>query len=109
MAFPTAVNPQITDVVTQTNAKVVGQAPAAAIGLIYQSMARSTGILFQNAVSAQQQQNTLARAATHQGLMQTYVDETAASAPDVPQLARGDSADNFNSLLTVLKSFNTAN
>ncbi|AZR22196.1 RebB family R body protein [Xanthomonas vasicola] len=107
MAFPTAVNPQITDAVTQTNVKVVGQAPAAAIGLIYQSMARSTGILVSEC-SLCTTAEYVGAAATHQGLMQTYVDETAASAADVPKLARGDSADNLKSLLTVLKSFNTA-
>ncbi|MBD1483492.1 R body protein RebB-like protein, partial [Xanthomonas citri pv. citri] len=58
MAFPTAVNPQITDAVTQTNVKVVGEAPAVAMSSIYQSMAHSSGILFQNAVAAQQQQDT---------------------------------------------------
>ncbi|VEB41493.1 Killing trait [Chromobacterium violaceum] len=52
MAFPTAVNSQITDAVTQSNVKVVGEAPAMAMGSIYQSLAHSTGILFENAVSA---------------------------------------------------------
>ena len=60
MSFPTAVNDQITDAVTQSNVKVVGEAPAMALGTIYQTMAHSTGILFENAVSAQQQQNALA-------------------------------------------------
>ncbi|WP_170869465.1 RebB family R body protein, partial [Pseudomonas aeruginosa] len=63
MSFPTAVNDQITDAVTQSNVKVVGEAPAMALGTIYQTMAHSTGILFENAVSAQQQQNALALAA----------------------------------------------
>ncbi|KLB14280.1 RebB family R body protein, partial [Xanthomonas hortorum] len=61
MAFPTAVNDQITDAVTQSNVKVIGEAPAMAMGTIYQSMAHSSGILFANAVAAQQQQNTLAQ------------------------------------------------
>ncbi|MCR3859464.1 RebB family R body protein, partial [Pseudomonas aeruginosa] len=52
MSFPTAVNDQITDAVTQSNVKVVGEAPAMALGTIYQTMAHSTGILFENAVSA---------------------------------------------------------
>ncbi|MBC2659443.1 RebB family R body protein, partial [Pseudomonas sp. MSSRFD41] len=66
------VNEQITDAVTQTNVKVVAEAPAMAMGTIYQSMAQATAILFQNSVSAQQQQNTLAQAATNQGVMQIY-------------------------------------
>ncbi|HHN3531815.1 TPA: RebB family R body protein, partial [Pseudomonas aeruginosa] len=35
MSFPTAVNDQITDAVTQSNVKVVGEAPAMALGTIY--------------------------------------------------------------------------
>ena len=42
MAFPTAVNDHITDAVTQTNVKVIGEAPAMAMGTIYQSMAHAT-------------------------------------------------------------------
>ncbi|MBB3848935.1 hypothetical protein FHT14_002390 [Xanthomonas arboricola] len=61
MAFPTSVNNQINDAVTQSNVKVIGEAPAMAMGTIYQSMAHSTGILFQNAVSVQQQQTPCRR------------------------------------------------
>ncbi|WP_255252143.1 RebB family R body protein, partial [Pseudomonas aeruginosa] len=78
MSFPTAVNDQITDAVTQSNVKVVGEAPAMALGTIYQTMAHSTGILFENAVSAQQQQNALALAASNMGVMQIYSLDTAA-------------------------------
>uniref|UniRef100_UPI003892B133 RebB family R body protein n=1 Tax=Pseudomonas aeruginosa TaxID=287 RepID=UPI003892B133 len=69
MSFPTAVNDQITDAVPQSHVKVVGEAPAMALGTIYQNMAHSTGILFENAVSAPQQQNALALAAPHMGVM----------------------------------------
>ncbi len=55
MALPTPVNGQITDAVTQTNVKVVAEAPAMAMGAIYQSLAHSTGILYENATSSQQQ------------------------------------------------------
>jgi Killing trait len=55
MAIPTPVNGQITDSVTQANVKVVADAPAMAMGAIYQSLAHSTGILYENAASAQQQ------------------------------------------------------
>lgn len=79
MSFPTAVNDQITDAITQSNVKVVGEAPAYAMGSIYQSYAHSTGILFENAVAAQQQQNTLMQAAVNQGVMQIYSLDTAAA------------------------------
>ncbi|PPT19973.1 RebB family R body protein [Xanthomonas arboricola] len=107
MAFPTSVNDQITDAVTQSNVKVIGEAPAMAMGTIYQSMAHSTDILFQNAVSAQQQQNTLPQAATNQGVMQIYSLDTTASAADVEKITQASVADNLTSLLTVLNAFNT--
>ena len=72
MAFPTAVNDQITDALTQSNVKVIGEAPAFAMGTIYQSIAHSTRILFENAVAAQQRQNILQQAAANQGVMQIY-------------------------------------
>ncbi len=80
MAFPTSVNDQITDAVTQANVKVVGEAPAVAMGTLYQALANSTGILYQNAVAAQQQQNTLAIAAMSRGIVQIYSAGTSADA-----------------------------
>ncbi|AOK28085.1 R body protein RebB-like protein [Burkholderia singularis] len=105
MTFPTTVNDQITDAVTQSNVKVVAESPAMALGSIYQTMAHSTGILFQNAVSAQQQQNTLAQAAANMGLMQIYSVDTTAGAAATEKVAQGGIADNLTSLLTVLQSF----
>lgn len=105
MAFPTAVNDQITDAVTQANVKVVGEAPAMAMGSIYQSMAHSTGILYQNAVSAQQQQNTLAQAASNQGVMQIYSVDTSAAATATNKVEQNGVQDNLTSLMTVLQSF----
>lgn len=63
----TKVNEQITDSVTQANVKVVGESPAMALGNVYQTAAHSTGLMFQNAVNAQNQQNILAQAAGNQG------------------------------------------
>lgn len=105
MAFPTAVNDQITDAVTQSNVKVIGEAPAFAMGALYQSLAHSTGILFENAVAAQQQQNTLAQAATTQGIMQIYSLDTTAAAGATDKVAQTGVADNLSSLLTVLNAF----
>ncbi len=64
MAEPTAVNGQITDAVTQANVKVLGDAPAMAMGAVYQALAHSQGIMFENAASNQQQSNLLAQAIT---------------------------------------------
>ena len=105
MAFPTSVNDQITDAVTQSNVKVIGESPAMAMGSIYQTMAHSTGILFENAVSAQQQQNTLALAAANQGVLQIYSVDSTAAAGATEKVAQTGVSDNLTSLLTVLNAF----
>ena len=105
MAFPTAVNDQVTDAVTQSNVKVLGEAPAFAMGSMYQSLAHSTGILFENAVSAQQQQNSLSLAAANQGVMQIYALDTTAAAGASEKVAHTGVSDNLTSLLTVLNAF----
>jgi hypothetical protein len=64
VAFPTSVNDQITDAVTQSNVKVVSDAPAQALGSLYQACAQALATAAQNAVSAQQQANTLEQAVT---------------------------------------------
>jgi len=69
---PTTVNPQITDAVTQSNVKVLGEAPAMAMGTVYQAMAQAVGLSMQNAVSAQQQMSTIAAATTAQGVNLIY-------------------------------------
>jgi Killing trait len=80
MSFPTSVNSQITDAVTQANVKVVGEAPAIAIGTLYQSIAQSVGIAMQDAVTAQRQADTIAIAATAEGISLLLTAESTASA-----------------------------
>ena len=99
------VNPMITDAVTQSNVKVVGESPAMAMSTLYQAMAHSTGVLFENAVSAQQQQNILAQAAVNQGVMQIYSLDTTAAAGASEKVAQTGVSDNLTSLLTVLNAF----
>ena len=101
----TEVNGQITDAITQTNVKVLGEAPAMAIGSVYQTMAHSTGILFENAVAAQQQANTLTQAATNQGVMQIYSVDTTAAAGASEKIGNVGVADTLTSLLATLNSF----
>lgn len=64
MAFPTAVNSQITDSITQANTKVLGDSPAQALSTLYQSLAQSMSLAAQNAVAQQQNGNTVASAVT---------------------------------------------
>ncbi|WP_045728159.1 RebB family R body protein [Xanthomonas sp. GPE 39] len=109
MPDPTHVNTMVTDAVTQSNVKVVGEAPAIAISSLYQTMAHSTGILFENAVAAQQQQNTLAQAAANQGVMQIYSVDTMSGAGATEKVAQSGVADNLTSLLTVLQAFSNNN
>lgn len=62
MPDATAVNSQITDAVTQTNVKVVAEAPAQAIAALYQVASHSTGLSMQNAVFSQQSLNQITTA-----------------------------------------------
>src|SRR4030095_8642733 len=104
MAIPTPVNGQITDAVTQANVKVLGDAPAMAMGAIYQSLAHSTGILYENAASAQQQLAIAAQAATNQGVIQIYSVDTMAGAVSTAKLAQSDVPDTMLALLTALRA-----
>lgn len=53
MAQETAVNSQITDAVTQNNVKVLAEAPAQAMALVYQTAAHSISLAMENAQQAQ--------------------------------------------------------
>lgn len=53
------VNAQITDAVTQTGTTVLSDAPAMAMGMLYQSMAQASGLALSNATSNQQNLNQL--------------------------------------------------
>ncbi|WP_417457090.1 RebB family R body protein [Kordiimonas sp.] len=104
MAYPTLVNDQITDSVTQANVKVLGDAPAMAMGAIYQSLAHSTGILYENATAAQQQLAIAAQASTNQGVIQVYSIDSMAAGVATSKVAQSDTADTMLSLLTSLKA-----
>ncbi|ADZ69851.1 RebB family R body protein [Polymorphum gilvum] len=60
--MPDNVNAQITDAVTQTNVKVVAEAPAQAIAALYQVSSHATGLSIQNAVHSQQAMNQITTA-----------------------------------------------
>lgn len=62
MAFPTAVNSQITDAVTQANVKVLADSPAMAMGNLFQATSQALSLAMQNAVANQQDGNSLADA-----------------------------------------------
>ena len=79
MAFPTSVNDQITDSVTQSNVEVLGDAPAVAMGNLYQATAQALGNAAHNATTSQQQTNVTAQAATTQGVALLYSLDTAST------------------------------
>ena len=53
MANGALVNSQVTDAVTQTNVKVLGEAPAEALAIAMQAMGHATGLAMENATQAQ--------------------------------------------------------
>jgi hypothetical protein len=81
MAYPTAVNNQITDAITQSNITVLGDAPAVAMGSLYQVAAHALGLALQNATAAQQQMNMTAQAATTLGITMLL---SSSGSQDVP-------------------------
>lgn len=72
MAYPTAVNSQITDAVTQADLQVVGVSPAVALGNLYQATAQALANAAHNATAAQQQSWITAQAATTAGVALIY-------------------------------------
>ncbi len=74
------VNPQITDAITQTNVKVLGEAPAMAMGSLYQTIGNSVAMAAANAVYAQQQANVTYQAATTMGITKLFESNTASAA-----------------------------
>ena len=79
MAFPTSVNNQITDSVTQVNTKVLGDAPAVAMGNLYQATAQALANAAHNATNAQQQSYVTAQSATTMGVATLYSLDTASA------------------------------
>lgn len=79
MAFPTAVNDQITDSVTQANVQTLGTAPAIAMGNLYQATAQALANAAHNATMAQQQMFVTAQAATTAGVALLYSLDTAST------------------------------
>jgi hypothetical protein len=79
MAFPTAVNSQITDSITQSNLQVLGSSPAIALSNLYQATAQALANAAHNATSAQQQMYVTAQAATTMGVSVLYSLDTAST------------------------------
>jgi hypothetical protein len=79
MAFPTAVNNQITDSVTQANLEVLGTSPAMALASLYQATAQALANSAHNATTSQQQSGITGQAATVMGVTTLYALDTAST------------------------------
>lgn len=62
------VNSQITDAVTQANVKVVAEAPAQAMGIVYQTMAHSISLAMQSATQSMGGLSQIGNAITSTGV-----------------------------------------
>jgi hypothetical protein len=84
MAFPTAVNSQITDSITQP----AGNAPAIALGNLYIATAQALANAAHNATTAQQQANATVQAATTQAVSTLLGIDTASTGTATNALPR---------------------
>ena len=58
------VNSQITDAVTQTNVKILGESPAQALSVAYQTFAHAVGLAMEGAMQVQGGMQQIATSAT---------------------------------------------
>lgn len=79
MAFPTAVNDQITDSVSQANTKVLGDAPAMAMGNLFIATSQALSNAAHNATNVQQQAAVTTQTATTMGVATLFAVETASA------------------------------
>lgn len=78
-AYPTAVNSQITDAVTQVNVKVLGEAPAIAMGNLFVATSQALSNAAHNATNNQQQSYVTMQASTTQGVATLYALDTTSA------------------------------
>ncbi|GAA0762339.1 RebB family R body protein [Ideonella azotifigens] len=79
MAFPTAVNSQITDSVSQVNTKVLGDSPAIAMGNLFVATSQALSNAAHNATNNQQQSYVTMQASTTQGVATLLAVDTAST------------------------------
>ncbi len=72
MAQPEEVNGAVIDAVTATNTKVLAEAPAMAMGNLYQTIGNSVAMAAANSVYAQQQANVSCQAANTLGITKMF-------------------------------------
>ncbi|WP_011178427.1 RebB family R body protein [Caedibacter taeniospiralis] len=98
------VNSQITDSVTQTNTKILGEMPAFTTGSLMQMATQAAGLSIQNSVTNQQQSNMLHQASTTQGMSILYSVDTAANAQAIGSVNRSNDTSRLTDALAVIKA-----
>lgn len=86
MAFPTSINSQITDSISQVNTKVIGDSPAMAMGNLFVATGQALSNAAHNATNAQQQSYVTVQAATTQAvgtLLSVDTSSTGISTTDI--------------------------
>lgn len=87
---PTAVNGAVIDAITVTNTKVLAEAPAMAMGSLYQTIGNSVAMAAANAVYAQQQANVTYQAATTLGVTKLFSADTQEQIQSTQQQSDSD-------------------
>ena len=106
MADPTLVNGQITDSVTQANVKVLADAPAHALGTVYQVAGSVAGLSMQNAVANQHSKTVIGTSVTTQGVNLLYSMPVAANARGTNEVFSGNAlAETLAQLRSVISTF----
>ncbi|WP_373085663.1 RebB family R body protein [Sneathiella sp.] len=89
MASESYVNSQITGAIAQTNLSVLGDAPAEAMGILYQQMAHTVGLALQNVIAQQQHSYSIHNAITIAASKQLLTTDPAAAAKASQDLITG--------------------
>ncbi len=79
MAFPTSINSQITDSITQVNTKVLGDAPAVATGNLFIATSQALSNAAHNATTNQQLTAASQQATSNMGIANIYSVDTAST------------------------------
>jgi hypothetical protein len=88
MAFPTAVNSQVSDSVSQVNTEVVGVSPAIASGNLMVATGQALSNAAHNSTNNQNQVYVTMQTSTTQGLATLYATDTASTGVGIKRIDR---------------------
>lgn len=88
MAWPTHVNSAISDSISQVNTKVLGDAPAMAMGNLFVVTGQALGNAAHNATNNQQQSYVTSQASTTQGVSTLLAMDTASAGTATSKIFR---------------------